>query len=48
MDMKEDEEVPLILVRPFMETARMTVVVDKGELQVRAQDEEITFNLFMA
>jgi len=35
MDMKEDEEVPLILRRPFMKTARIIVDVDKGELQVR-------------
>ncbi|XP_068475111.1 uncharacterized protein [Phaseolus vulgaris] len=40
MDMKEDEEVPLILGRPFMKTARIIVDVDKGELQVRTQDEE--------
>ncbi|XP_068481082.1 uncharacterized protein [Phaseolus vulgaris] len=33
MDMKEDEEVPLILGRPFMKTARIIVDVDKGELQ---------------
>jgi len=30
MDMKEDEEVPLILGRPFMKTARIIVDVDKG------------------
>ena len=46
MDMKEDEEVPLILGRPFMKTARIIVDVDKGELQVRTQDEEVTLNLF--
>ena len=46
MDMKEDEEVPLILGRPFMKTARIIVDVDKGELQLRVQDEEVTFNLF--
>ena len=46
MDMKEDEEVPLILGRPFMKTVRIIVDVDKGELQVRTQDEEVTLNLF--
>ena len=35
MDMKEDEEVPLILGRPFMKTPRIIVDVDKEELQVR-------------
>ncbi|XP_068461880.1 uncharacterized protein [Phaseolus vulgaris] len=34
MDIKEDEEVPLILGRPFMKTARVIVDVDKGELQL--------------
>ena len=42
MDMKEDEEVSLILGRPFMKTARIIVDVDKGELQ----DQEVTLNLF--
>ena len=46
MDMKEDEEVPLILSKPFMKTVRLIVDVDKGELQVRAQDDVVTFNLF--
>ena len=46
MDMKEDEEVPLILGRPFMKTARIIVDVDKGKLQVRTQNKEVTLNLF--
>ena len=46
MDMKEDEEVPLILGRPFMKTTRLIVDVEKGELQVTAQDDMVTFNLF--
>ncbi|XP_068461559.1 uncharacterized protein [Phaseolus vulgaris] len=46
MDMKEDEEVPLILGKPFMKTGRIIVDVDKGALQVRTQDEEVTLNLF--
>ncbi|XP_068498515.1 uncharacterized protein [Phaseolus vulgaris] len=43
MDMKKDEEVPLILGLPFMKTARIIVDVDKGELQVRTQDEEVMY-----
>jgi len=35
MDIEEDEEVPLILGRPFMKTARIIIDLDKGELQVR-------------
>jgi len=46
MDMKEDEEVPLILGKPFMKTGRIIVDVDKGALQVRTQDEEVTLNIF--
>ncbi|XP_068498441.1 uncharacterized protein [Phaseolus vulgaris] len=46
MDIKKDEEVPLILDRPFMKTARIVVDVDKGELQLRAQNEDVTFHLF--
>ena len=45
MDMKKDEEVPLILGIPFMKTARIIVDVDKGELRVKAQNEEVIFNL---
>ena len=47
MDMKQDEEVPLILGKPFMKTARVIIDVDKGELKVRAQDDEVISNLFM-
>ena len=46
LDMKEDEEVPLILDRPFMKTAKVIVDVDKGELIVRSEDDEVRFNLF--
>ena len=45
--MKEDAEVPLILVRPFMKTATIIVDVDKGEFQVRSQDDKVTFNFFL-
>jgi len=37
----------LILGRPFMKIARVIVDVDKGKLKVRAQDDEVTFNVFM-
>ena len=46
MDIKEDDEVPFILGRPFMKTARIITDVDKGKLKVRTQDDEVTFNLF--
>ena len=46
MDIEEDEEVPLILGRPFMKTGRIIIDVDKGKIKLRTQDDEITFNLF--
>ena len=38
LDMKEDEEVPLILGRPFMKTAKVIVDVKEGEVRVRSHD----------
>nr|KYP35333.1 hypothetical protein KK1_043639 [Cajanus cajan] len=46
MDMEEDVEVPLILGRPFMKTARVIIDMDDGKLKVRVQDEEVSFNVF--
>ena len=43
MDIKEDEKVPLILDKPFMKIVRLLIDVDKGELQIRAQDDVVTF-----
>jgi hypothetical protein len=48
MDIEEDVEVPLILGRPFMKTARVIIDVDNGKLKVRVQDEEVNFNVLDA
>nr|KYP47399.1 hypothetical protein KK1_031013 [Cajanus cajan] len=48
MDMEEDSEVPLILGRPFMKTAKVIIDVDDGKLKVRVQDDEVNFNVFEA
>jgi len=48
MEMEEDLEVPLILGRPFMKTARVMIDMDKGKLKVCVQDEEVSFNVFDA
>ena len=48
IDMEEDAEVPLILGRPFMKTAKVIIDVDKGKLKVCAQDEEVSFDVFEA
>ena len=34
MDIEEDIEVPLILGRPFMKTAKVIIDVDNGKLKV--------------
>ena len=41
MDIEEDVEIPLILERPFMKTARIIIDIDEGKLKVRAQDYEV-------
>ncbi|XP_020209688.1 uncharacterized protein LOC109794656, partial [Cajanus cajan] len=40
MDMEEDSEVPLILGRPFMKTAKVIIDVDDGKLKVRVHGDE--------
>ena len=46
--MQEDKEVPIILGRPFLATGRAMIDVQKGELRLRVQEEEVTFNVFNA
>ena len=46
MDMKKDEEVPLMVGTPFINTVRIIIDVDKAEFQARDQNEEVTFNIF--
>ncbi|XP_068498518.1 uncharacterized protein [Phaseolus vulgaris] len=48
MDIEEDVEVPLILGRPFMKTAKVIIDVDNGKLKVCVLDEEVSFNVFEA
>jgi len=48
MDIEEDIEVPLILGRPFMKTAKVIIDVDDGKLKVRVQDDEVNFTVFEA
>jgi hypothetical protein len=48
MDIEEDDDVPLILGRSFMKTARMMIDIDDGIMKVKVQDEEVTFNLWEA
>ncbi|XP_070009350.1 uncharacterized protein [Nicotiana sylvestris] len=44
LDCKVDEEIPIILGRPFLATGRALIDCETGELKMRLNDEEIIFN----
>ncbi|KAA3465737.1 Transposon Ty3-I Gag-Pol polyprotein [Gossypium australe] len=46
LDFEADKEVPIILGRPFFETEKMLINVQKGELSMRVHDYIVTFNVF--
>ncbi|PIN20749.1 DNA-directed DNA polymerase [Handroanthus impetiginosus] len=48
LDMEMDSEIPIILGKPFLATSRTLIDVQKGELTIRVQDQQITFNVFKA
>ena len=48
LDMEEDKEVPINLERPFLAIGRALIDVQKGELKLRVQEEEVTFRVFNA
>ena len=48
LDMEEDKEIPIILGRPFLTTSRAMIDVQRGELKLRVQDDEVKFNVFKA
>ena len=48
LDMEEDKEIPIILGRPFLATRRAMIDVQRGELKLRVQDDEVKFNVFEA
>ena len=48
MDIEEDVEIPLILGRPFMLTAKCVVDMGNGNLEISIDDQKVTFNLFDA
>ncbi|XP_070005707.1 uncharacterized protein [Nicotiana sylvestris] len=45
LDYKVDEEIPIILGRPFLATGRALIDCETGELKMILNDEEITFNV---
>ncbi|KAF7814938.1 DNA-directed DNA polymerase [Senna tora] len=48
LDYEEDKNVPIILDKPFLATRRTIIDVQKGELTMRVQDQEVKFNMFKA
>ncbi|KAL5538178.1 hypothetical protein UlMin_045882 [Ulmus minor] len=48
LDYEANLEVPIILGRPFLATGRTLIDVQKGELTMRVQDEQVTFNAFQS
>ena len=48
LDIEEDKEIPIILRRPFLAMGKALIDVHKGELKLRVQDDEVTFDVFNA
>ena len=48
LDMEENKEIPIILGRPFLATGRAMIDVQRGELKLRVQEDEVKFNVFEA
>ena len=48
LDVEEDKEIPIILGRPFLATGRAMIDVQRGELKLRVQEDEVKFNVFEA
>ena len=46
LDMEEDRKIPIILGRPFLDTRRALIDVQKWELRLRVQNGEVRINVF--
>ncbi|XP_062080137.1 uncharacterized protein LOC133784885 [Humulus lupulus] len=46
LDMEEDANVPIILGRPFLATGQALIDVQKGELKLRVEGDEVVFSVF--
>ncbi|XP_028788814.1 uncharacterized protein LOC114744839 [Neltuma alba] len=46
LDFEADKEMPLLLGRPCLATARILIDVEKGELTLMVNDEHVTFNMY--
>ncbi|XP_019262945.1 PREDICTED: uncharacterized protein LOC109240731 [Nicotiana attenuata] len=45
LDCRVDEEIPIILGRPFLATGKALINCETGELKMRLNDKEIIFNV---
>ncbi|XP_058764184.1 uncharacterized protein LOC131637603 [Vicia villosa] len=45
LEMPEDEEIPLILGRPFLETGRCMIDIENGTMTLKVYDEELKINV---
>ena len=48
LDIEEDQEIPLILGRPFLATGRVLIDVHGSQLTLRVNDEEVKFDIYQA
>ncbi|XP_038889202.1 uncharacterized protein LOC120079086 [Benincasa hispida] len=48
LDHEANREVPIILVCPFLATGRALIDVQKGELTIRVDDQQVKFNILNA
>ena len=45
LEMPEDEEIPLILGRPFLETGRCLIDIEEGTMTINVYDEELKIDV---
>ncbi|KAH9723603.1 hypothetical protein KPL70_007177 [Citrus sinensis] len=48
LDFEADKEIPIILGRPFLAIGKTLIDVQKGELTIRVNDQQVTFNVLEA
>ncbi|XP_058725984.1 uncharacterized protein LOC131597296 [Vicia villosa] len=48
MDFDANEDIPILLGRPFLATGRTLIIVEKGELTMRVNGQKMVFNVLNA
>ena len=48
LNMEKDQDIPIILGRPFFAMENAVISVPKGELSLKVENEKVTFNIFKA